>query len=191
MAVAVVAVATTTTDAPISGATAGATTSGRRNLPREGWSSICRPWAVAYKGAQLKSQRRWAQERGGGGRSSSSLRIQGQSLRTPVPLVNIVEPDVNNSDDDDNDDSDDNNDDEGTVLRGGGDHKRMGFQGGCKEEKGNGGRFDSAGGRWGDRWQTCEDVVLYWGWSLIDVTGIKYEQYTCIGIINSMIPHPK
>jgi hypothetical protein len=76
---------------------------------------------------------------------SSLPQIQGQRSRTPVPLVNIVEPDVVNDDDDDNN----NNNEEGTVLRGGRKDKRMGFQGGCEEEKGDGGQFDGAGGQGG------------------------------------------
>ncbi len=32
----------------------------------------------------------------------------------------------------------------------------------------------------GGRWQTCENVVLYCGWSLIAYTGIKYKNNTCI-----------
>ncbi len=53
------------------------------------------------------------------------LQIQWQRSRTPVPLVNIVKPDVADNEDDnddndngnDNDDNDDNN--KGVVLRGG------------------------------------------------------------------------
>jgi hypothetical protein len=66
----------------------------------------------------------------------------------------------------------------------------MGFGGGHKEEKGNGGWFDSAGG-WGRGWRTCKDVVLFCGWSLIAYTGINYNNNTCVGITNFMILRPK
>ncbi len=47
-------------------------------------------------------------------------------------------------------------------------------------------REDGGGG-----WRTCEDVVLYCGWSLVAYTGIKYKINTCVGITNFMIPRPK
>jgi hypothetical protein len=46
-------------------------------------------------------------------------------LRTPIPLIYIIEPDIDDKDDDNNDNNNDDN--KGAVLRGGRDDKRMGF----------------------------------------------------------------
>jgi hypothetical protein len=44
-----------------------------------------------------------------------------------------------------------------------------------------------AGGMGG--WQPAK--TLFCGWSLIAYTGIKFKNYTCVRIMNSMIPHLK
>ncbi len=102
-----------------------ATALGKQNFPRDGWSSTAglgrqrRTW----RGQQADGGGR---RRGGGGGLPSLLQIQWQRSRTPIPLVNIVKPDVADNEDDnnngkdngnDNDDNDDNN--KGMVLRGG------------------------------------------------------------------------
>jgi hypothetical protein len=54
------------------------------------------------------------------------------------------------------------------------DDKRMGFQGGCKEEKGDGGQFNGAGGQGVDGEPA---KMLFCIVSLIAYTGIKYKQH--------------
>ncbi len=51
---------------------------------------------------------------------SSSSRILRPRSRTPDPLIDIVEPDVDDNDNDNDDDDDDDDNDKGAVLRGGG-----------------------------------------------------------------------
>jgi hypothetical protein len=111
MAVAAVAVVRKTAVALALGVTAATLASGRRNLPREGWSSTCRGGSVRH--CAVNELMEEGAGEGEEGDCSCRCGFDSGGCRPPSPLL-TCKPDIDNDSN-----KDDDNDDKGLFLRGG------------------------------------------------------------------------